>query len=190
MKQQHKRLIVFSAPSGSGKTTIVRHLLEQMSHLSLSVSATTRSKRTHEEHGRDYFFLTREQFEENIHAQNLVEYEEIYSDYYGTLKSEIDRVLSGGQCVIFDVDVKGALSLRSAYPDDTLLVFVAPPSLDILRDRLEKRGTESPEKIAIRMARAAMEMSVQNQFDIILLNDHLPTALAKAEAIMQEYCAG
>jgi guanylate kinase len=188
MLQQRKQLIVFSAPSGSGKTTIVRHLLKQLPHLSLSVSATTRAKRPHEAHGKDYFFLSRTEFEQHIADHDLVEYEEIYHDYYGTLQSEIERVLSAGQCIVFDIDVKGALSLRRAYPDDTLLIFVAPPSLAILKERLEKRNTETPEKLVMRMARAAMEMEMQSQFDVVLLNDDLASALTKAEDILHQYC--
>lgn len=180
-----KQLIVLSAPSGAGKTTVARHLLKTFPFLGFSVSATTRAKRPGEEHGRDYFFQTREEFKNRIAADDLIEYEEIFGNYYGTLKSVVQEALHRGEFLIFDVDVKGALSLRKAFPDDTLLLFVAPPDLAVLEKRLRNRHTETDEQIALRLSRAEMEMGHQDQFDHILVNDDLQRTLARATEIVQ-----
>ncbi|RPI67482.1 MAG: guanylate kinase [Ignavibacteriae bacterium] len=176
---------MLSAPSGAGKTTVARHLLERFPFLGFSVSATTRAKRPGEEHGRDYFFLTREEFKNRIAADDLIEYEEIFGNYYGTLRSVVQEALHRGEFLIFDVDVKGALSLRQAFPEDTLLLFVAPPDLTVLEKRLRNRHTETDEQIALRLSRAEMEMGHQDQFDHVLVNDDLQRTLAKAVEIVQ-----
>lgn len=180
----HKRLFIFSAPSGAGKTTITQYLLQRFPSLCFSISATTRQQRPGEVHGRNYYFLTREEFEQRIANSELAEYEEIFGNLYGTLKSEIQRALDEGRHLVFDVDVKGALALRNAFPDDSLLIFIAPPDLDKLRERLSARNTESEEQLRLRLARAEMEMERQNEFDILLINDDLATALDEAEQVV------
>ncbi len=185
-KSFKKQLIVLSAPSGAGKTTIARYLLSRFTDkLRFSVSATTRAKRPGEINGKDYYFLSREEFEHRIGAGELIEYEEIFGNYYGTLHSEVDDALTRGEFLVFDVDVKGALSLRLAYPNDTFLLFVAPPSMDELERRLRFRQTESDEQIAIRTARAEMEMQWQTEFDEIIVNSDLNTSLEKAEGLIK-----
>ena len=185
-----KQLIVLSAPSGAGKTTVARHLLKSFPRLSFSVSATTRAMRPGEQHGKDYFFLTREDFLERITDDDLIEYEQIFDNYYGTLKSVVTEALARGEFLIFDVDVKGALSLRHAFPDDTLLIFVAPPDMKILEQRLRNRHTESDHQIELRLARAAMEMGHSHQFDHVLVNDDLQATLQAAERIVRENIEG
>lgn len=179
-----KRLFIFSAPSGAGKTTITQHLLKQYPSLLFSISATTRPQRPGEIHGKNYYFLSREEFEQRIANGELAEYEEIFGNLYGTLKSEIQRALDNGKQLVFDVDVKGALALRNAFPNDSLLVFIAPPSIEKLRQRLSARNTESEEQLRMRIARATMEMQQQNEFDTVIINDDLPTAFAEAERIL------
>ena len=181
-----KNLIVLSAPSGAGKTTVARHLLKQFSQCAFSVSATTRPMRAGEEHGKDYFFLSREEFLNNIDNGNLVEYEEIFGNYYGTLRSQTDKRIQEQGLILFDVDVKGAVSLRNAYPEESLLIYIAPPDLSILADRLRSRMTESEEQIAQRLSRAAMEMEYMRHFDYIIINDTLEVTLGKAVSIVQE----
>lgn len=185
-----KHLIVLSAPSGAGKTTVARHLLSKFPFLGFSVSATTRNKRPAEVHGRDYFFLSREEFKNRIAADDLIEYEEIFGNYYGTLKSVVQEALHRGEFLIFDVDVKGALSLRQAFPEDTLLLFVAPPDLETLGIRLRNRHTETEEQIGLRLARAEMEMGHRHQFDHVLVNDDLQKTLDKAEEIVRANTVG
>ncbi len=180
-----RRLIVLSAPSGAGKTTVARHLLSVLPNAVFSVSATTRPCRAGEVDGRDYHFLSREEFQRKIEQGELVEYEEIFGNYYGTLRSEIEAALRQGKVMIFDVDVKGALSLKKAYPEDTFLVFIAPPSLEELERRLRHRGTESEEQIRRRLERAALEMSYADQFDAVIVNDDLPTTLARARELVE-----
>jgi guanylate kinase len=181
-----KNLIVLSAPSGAGKTTVARHLLKQFSQCAFSVSATTRPMRAGEEHGKDYFFLSREEFLTNIDNGNLVEYEEIFGNYYGTLRSQTDKRIQEQGLILFDVDVKGAVSLRNAYPEESLLIYIAPPDLSILADRLRSRMTESEEQIAQRLSRAAMEMEYMRYFDHIIINDKLDVTLEKAISIVEE----
>jgi guanylate kinase len=176
-----KRLIVLSAPSGAGKTTVARHLLAQIPNASFSVSATTRARRGGEVDGKDYFFLTREAFATAIEHDDLIEYEEIFGHYYGTLRSQVKASIDSGKILIFDVDVKGALSLRQAFPDDTLLIFIAPPSMEILEHRLRARGTEGVEQIRIRLSRAEMEMAERDRFDLVIVNDDLQRTLRDAE---------
>ncbi|MCU0454265.1 MAG: guanylate kinase, partial [Bacteroidetes bacterium] len=147
------KLIVLSAPSGAGKTSIAKVLLQRFPRLTFSVSATTRPMRPGEVHGRDYFFLTKEDFRRRIDQGDLVEWEEIYTNYYGTLRSEVDRTLTNGQMMLFDVDVKGALSIKAKYPNDAVLIFVAPPSVEELRTRLVNRKTEDAATVERRMAR-------------------------------------
>lgn len=178
-------LIVLSAPSGAGKTTIARRLLSDFSALRFSISATTRAIREGERDGIDYYFLSREDFDRRIAQNELVEYEEIFGNYYGTLKSEIDRALDQGENLIFDVDVKGGLSLKRLYPDDTVLIFVKPPSMKELRARIEKRGTDSNEEITTRLERAAWELEQIDQFDYVVVNDNLEKAVDEIEVLIR-----
>lgn len=180
------RLIVISAPSGAGKTSIARAILERTPHTRFSVSATTRPMRETEREGVDYFFLTKEEFLRRVEAQEFAEWEEIYGDYYGTLRSEIDRALATGERILFDVDVKGGLSIKRLYPE-ALLVFIEPPSLEILRERLRNRRTEDPETLRRRLARVPMEMELGKSFDHQVVNDRLDRAIGEVEQIVQQY---
>jgi guanylate kinase len=180
-----KQLIVISAPSGAGKTTITKRMLDaHPNELSFSISATTRSIRNGEKNGVDYYFLSKDEFLHKIKENELIEYEEIFGNYYGTLVSEIDRAKSLGKSLIFDIDVKGGISIRTRFPHDSLLIFIAPPSMDVLRTRLENRGTESPEVIERRLARAKMEMEMAEVYDHIVINDDLEEAIAKVESLI------
>lgn len=179
-----KNLIVLSAPSGAGKTTVARHLLSVHPDWRFSISATTRTKRPNEEHGRDYFFLTRQEFVDRVGSGDMIEYEEIFGNLYGTLRSEVQRAIDAGETILFDVDVKGALSLRRAFPEDTLLVFIAPPDLTILESRLRSRSTESEDQLRVRLERAEMEMSFRHEFDEVIVNDDLSATLATAENLV------
>lgn len=182
------KLLIFAAPSGAGKTTIVSHLLEQYKQLAFSISATTRSPRVGEIDGENYYFLSLEAWQKRIEADAFLEWEEVYQDqYYGTLKSEVERLWAAGKVVIFDVDVKGALNIKQYYGDKALSIFVKPPSLEILLERLSGRGTENEESIAKRTQKAAFELSFENKFDIVLLNEDLPQALKNAEQIVEEF---
>jgi guanylate kinase len=183
-------LFVLSAPSGAGKTTIARSILQQFATLSFSISATTRARRPKETHGKDYYFLTREDFQQRIDADGLVEWEEIYGNYYGTLKSEVDRVLSEKGQLLFDVDVKGALSIKELYGKDAVLIFIRPPNLDILRDRLTRRGTDSEEVVERRMQRAAWELEQARLFDHEVINDDLAHSVPAVAAIVRKYMSG
>ncbi len=169
-------LLVVSAPSGAGKTTIVKEVLRQYPSFGFSVSATTRQKRQGEVDGKDYFFISRGEFEKRIADGGLVEFEEIYSNYYGTLKSEVEKALSNGNDIVFDVDVNGGLSIKAKFPE-AVLIFVKPPSVEILRKRLEGRGSETAGQIDGRMARVQMELEKGEQFDYIIINDELKRAV-------------
>lgn len=179
------KAIIFSAPSGSGKTTIVKHLLEKNADLGFSISASTRDKRGRtEENGKDYYFLTPEDFKKKIDNDEFIEWEEVYEgNFYGTLKSEIERIWRGGKNVIFDVDVKGGLSLKKYFGDRALAVFVKVPSLDVLKERLHDRGTETPESLSRRLFKAKFEMTFQDKFDAVLVNEDLNKSLAQAQRL-------
>ena len=182
------KLIIFSAPSGAGKTTIVRHLLEQNLNLEFSISATSRGMRHNETDGKDYYFLTPEEFRSKIDNEEFLEWEEVYAGtYYGTLKSEVDRIRANGQNVIFDVDVVGGCNIKKFYGDDALAVFIQPPSIEELRKRLISRSTDSSEVIEKRVAKAEYELTFANQFDRIIVNEHLETAFAEAEKCIREF---
>jgi len=183
------KAIIFSAPSGSGKTTIVRHLLATNPDLGFSISASTRDRRGRsEEHGKDYYFLTPEEFKRRIDNDEFVEWEEVYAgNFYGTLKSEIERVWGEGKNVVFDVDVKGGLNLKRYFGDKALAVFVSVPSLETLRERLNERGTETEESLSRRIFKAKFETSFKDQFDAVLLNEDLETSLAKAQQLYDAF---
>jgi guanylate kinase len=183
------KAIIFSAPSGSGKTTIVKHLLENNPDLGFSISASTRDKRGRTEaHGKDYYFLTPEEFKKKIDNDDFIEWEEVYEgNFYGTLKSEIDRIWKQGKNVIFDVDVKGGLNLKKYFGDKALAVFVKVPTLKILKERLNDRGTESAESLSRRLFKANFEMSFQDQFDIVLINENLEKSLAEAQRLYEQF---
>ena len=183
------KLIVFSAPSGSGKTTIVHHLLKQEGlNLAFSVSATSRAKRGKEIDGKDYYFISNEKFQEYINNDAFVECEEVYKGTkYGTLKSEIERLWKAGKNVIFDIDVKGGLNIKKQFPKETLAVFVKPPSVEELKKRLESRGTESLEKIQMRLDKANEELSYSRNFDTILINDDLDKAQKTATYLVKGF---
>ncbi|MBX7156633.1 MAG: guanylate kinase [Candidatus Kapaibacterium sp.] len=180
-----KRLIVLSAPSGAGKTTVARHLLRVLTNARFSVSATTRPMRPREVDGKDYFFLSKDEFEKRIQEQDLIEYEQIFGNYYGTLRSEVQRALDSDEIMIFDVDVKGAISLQKAFPDDTFLLFIAPPSKEELEHRLRSRSTESEEQLRMRLERVEMELEQQELFDAVIINDVLPETLAQSERLVK-----
>lgn len=177
------KLIVFSAPSGSGKTTIVRHLLgKERLNLEFSISATSRDKRGQEKHGKDYYFLSAKEFKTKIKNDEFLEWEEVYRDnFYGTLKTEVERIWAKGKNVIFDIDVSGGLRIKRKFPDETLAIFVKPPSIDELKIRLKKRKTESEDKINMRVAKASAELATAPLFDTIIVNDDLEKALTEAE---------
>ncbi len=186
--KKYSKLVIFSAPSGAGKTTIVQHLLKAIPNLTFSISATTRPKRGKEVDGVDYYFLTVEAFKEHIAKNEFVEYEEVYKDnFYGTLKPELKRINAEGKIALFDVDVKGGINLKQKFKDNALAVFVSPPSLEQLEIRLKNRNTETPESLAIRVAKASYEMTFQDQFDIVLVNDKLDEALDKAVSIVTNF---
>ncbi len=185
------KLVIVSAPSGAGKTTIVKHLLKLPLGFGFSVSATSRAPRPGETDGKDYYFLTPAQFREKIGQGAFVEWEEVYPGiFYGTLKSEIDRIFSEGRNVIFDVDVQGGLNIRRIYGKKALALFIMPPSPAVLRQRLTMRSTESPEKIEMRLAKAAEEMGFAGRFDLIIINDSLETAIRDAGIAVTDFLAG
>jgi guanylate kinase len=182
------KLIIFSAPSGAGKTTIVKALTEKFPSLEFSVSATCRSPREGEVHGRDYCFLSSEEFEKAIDADKFVEWEEVYAGTkYGTLRSEVERIWGKGNVILFDVDVKGGLRLKSIFGEQALSIFVMPPSVEVLRQRLVGRGTDSPETIEKRVGKAELELSFANQFDKVVVNDDLLRAVCEVENIIIEF---
>ncbi len=183
------KLLVFSAPSGSGKTTIVRHLLGMPElELEFSVSATSREPRGEEVHGTDYYFISLHEFKEHIRNNDFLEWEEVYRDnFYGTLKSEIDRIWAKGKNVIFDIDVAGGLRIKRKFPEETLAVFVKPPSIDELKIRLKKRSTESDDKINMRIAKASVELATAPQFDKIIKNYDLESAKKEAYDLVRDF---
>ncbi|MEZ4777976.1 MAG: guanylate kinase [Flavobacteriaceae bacterium] len=183
------KLIVFSAPSGSGKTTIVRHLLKQTAlNLEFSISAASRQPRGEEKDGVDYYFMDIKEFKQHIKNGDFLEWEEVYRDnFYGTLKSEVERIWAQGKNVIFDIDVVGGLRIKKKFPKETLAVFVKPPSVDELKIRLKKRKTESEDKINMRIAKASIEMATAPQFDFIIENDQLEKALMEAETLVANH---
>lgn len=182
------KLIIFSAPSGAGKTTIVKHLLQLGFDLEFSVSATSRQPRAGEVNGKDYYFLSESEFRKKIENDEFLEWEEVYSGiFYGTLKSEVERIRHAGKNVIFDVDVVGGLNIKKFYGSEALAVFVQPPSVEELKNRLRNRSTESEEKIEMRVAKAEHEMEFAGRFDVIIVNNELSEALTKAEKITAEF---
>lgn len=182
------KLIIFSAPSGAGKTTIVHHLLEVFPQLEFSVSACSRPMRKDESHGVDYYFLSVEEFRQKILDNDFIEWEEVYKDnFYGTLKVEIERIWKKGMHVIFDVDVVGGLNLKNIFGDQALSVFVMPPSIQHLEMRLKSRETETPESIARRIGKAENELKTADLFDKIILNDKLENAFVEAEKMVSEF---
>lgn len=182
------KLIIFSAPSGSGKTTIVKHLLQQNFDLEFSISATSRPLRGTEIHGRDYYFLSAEEFRTKIDNNEFLEWEEVYTDkYYGTLKAEVERIRNNGKNVIFDVDVVGGCNIKDFYGDEALSIFVQPPSIEVLEQRLKDRSTDTPEVIATRVEKAAYELTFAPRFDVIIVNDKLEDALKQAEETLRTF---
>ncbi len=185
------KLIIFSAPSGSGKTTLVKHLLSLEFGLEFSVSATSRQSRPGETHGKDYYFLSEEEFRGKINNNDFLEWEEVYGGiFYGTLKSEVERIRNNGNHVIFDVDVVGGVNIKKFYGDDALAVFVKPPSVEELKNRLEKRSTETEEKIQMRIAKAEQELGFESRFDVVIVNENMQEAMKKAEILVSDFIEG
>jgi guanylate kinase len=185
------KLVIFSAPSGAGKTTIVKHLLQQDLNLEFSVSATSREPRPGETKGKDYYFLSTEEFRKKIDNGEFLEWEEVYEGiFYGTLKSEVERIRDAGKHVIFDVDVVGGLNIKKFYGNEALAVFVKPPSVEELRKRLKNRSTESEEKIRMRISKAEKELEFAGRFDVIIVNNELSKALQEAEKVVGEFLSG
>lgn len=181
-------ILIFSAPSGSGKSTLVNHLLNQRNDLEFSVSATSRPPRGTEQNGVAYYFITPEEFKQKIADNEFIEFQEVYNNcFYGTLKSEIERIERNGHHVVFDVDVKGGVNLKKIFGDKALALFIAPPSIDELRRRLNNRATDSPEMIDQRVAKAAEELTYSDQFDKIIVNDNLDKAKADTENAINQF---
>lgn len=189
-EQVSGKLLIFSAPSGSGKSTIINWLMQEHPELNMhfSISCTSRQPRGQEQNGVEYFFLTPEEFREKIQRDEFVEYEEVYQDrYYGTLKSQVEKQLAAGENVVFDVDVHGAMNIKKAYGDRALSLFIQPPSVEELRRRLNGRGTDAPEVIEQRIARAEYELGFADKFDTVVINDDLETAKAEAYKAISDF---
>ena len=185
---QSGKLIIFSAPSGAGKTTLVKHLLEANPNLSFSISCATRSKRHNETHGKDYYFISAEEFSQKIDNNEFAEWEEVYADhFYGTLKEEIERIWAEGKHVVFDIDVKGGLRLKELFGDRAMAIFVQPPTLEELSKRLSDRNTDTPEKLEMRINKVAEELAFAQQFDRILINDSLEQAKKEVEEVVEKF---
>ena len=191
MSVSAEKLVLFCGPSGSGKTTMVQHLLKKFPELTFSVSATTREKRTNEIDGKDYYFLSVDDFKRKMHRHEFLEWEEVYKDrYYGTLKSEVKRIFDEGKFVLFDVDVEGGLNIRSHYQKQILDVFVMPPNVDDLHKRLIARASESEDSLAKRVAKAESELAYAYRFNNVIVNDKLDTALKEAEVLVDQFLYG
>lgn len=183
-----EKVIIFCAPSGSGKTTIVKHLLKTENRLAFSISACTRAKRAGEENGKDYYFMSQAEFKQHVAAGDFLEYEEVYGgNFYGTLKSEITRIWKNGKVVIFDVDVVGGLNLKKYFGDKALGVFVKPPSVAALEHRLRYRSTETEETLKMRVNKAVQELAYEDKFEKVILNEHLEVALEQAEDLVATF---
>lgn len=185
------KMFIFTAPSGAGKTTVVKHILSKYDMLDFSVSATTRSKRPHEIQGKDYIFMTVPEFKEKVANGDFVEWEEVYPDqFYGTLRSEVDRVWNMGKHLVFDIDVRGAVNIKNIYKDQCMSVFVRPPSVSTLIQRLTERNTETPESLEKRIGKVKKEMAFENSFDIVLVNNVLDITLKEADHIVETFIYG
>jgi guanylate kinase len=183
MQKFQSRFIVLSASSGGGKTTIAKMLVKRHDEMSISISATTREKRPQEKEGKDYFFLSKDEFSENVQNDNFLEYEEVHGDYYGTLKNRVEELVDRGKTVIFDIDVKGAISIKKKYPD-AILLFIKPPSLEELKARLNKRKSESEEAINKRLERIEFEYEQAEKFDYVIINDNLHHTIEQIEDLI------
>jgi guanylate kinase len=185
---ENKKVIIFSAPSGAGKSTIVGHLLEKFPYLEFSISATSRAPRGSEQNGKEYYFITADEFRRRIDAGELVEYQEVYpGSFYGTLKSEVERIWAKGHIILFDIDVKGGVNLKKLYGTQAMAVFVQPPSLQVLEERLRNRGTDSESAIETRIAKAREELTYAPHFDKVIVNDKLEDSFAQAEKIVTDF---
>jgi guanylate kinase len=185
--KEHK-IIVITAPSGSGKTTLVKRLLQSCPQLSFSISACTRQPRPNEVHGKDYYFYSEEAFKKMIEEDAFVEWEMVYTGkYYGTLKTELERSWSNNLAPLVDIDVKGALAIRDVYPQETITIFIQAPSIDVLRERLVKRGTETPQSLEERIDKANFELSFANKFDRIIINDDLDAATKELTDVVERF---
>ena len=190
MKSGNKKgkLLIFSAPSGSGKTTLVHYLMKQFPELAFSVSATSRPPRPGEQDGKDYFFMTQDEFKQKIANHEFVEWEEVYENqFYGSLKSEVERLRNEGKTVVFDVDVKGGLNIKKQFGDEALAIFVKPPSLEILEKRLRARSTEDEASLKKRISRAGYEMEFEPQFDVVIVNDKLEEAQKQSVKLVRSF---
>ena len=189
--ENNHKILIFSAPSGSGKTTIVNRLLsEGILDAEFSVSATSRAPRKGETHGKEYYFLSPDEFRRRIETEEFLEWEQVYADtYYGTPRSELARIWESGRVVVLDVDVVGGLNIKRMYPKESLAIFIMPPSIAELRARLEGRGTETPDKIEMRIAKAEREISYSKDFDVIIVNDNLEKAVAQARETVLGFLA-
>ena len=190
MEQVFHKIIIITAPSGAGKTSITKQLMKHFPQLAFSISAATRAQRKHEQNGVDYHFMSIEEFQEKIHENAFMEWEMVYEgNYYGTLKSEMERIWSNGQIPVLDIDVKGAIHVQDLYPKQILTIFIEPPSIDELKRRLESRGTETADSLQARISKASYEISFKHSFQHVIVNDDLPKAVAEAIRITGEFLA-